>query len=411
MVMLGLCSAHHSISKSISNCTFRKFPFYSQKRAVCTRSRKLVVTNLVNVDVFSPSVVLGGVMVGAGCYLYVVRQQNPKISKDFDVIAATMMTVTGGILFLQGWRLDPLLLLSELLLATMVFYFANDALSLRQDIESQKQDEFNIDPRSLKRRNQQQYGYYGDGQQPLLEDRSNQNFQGWMGNSRQQQPSFDQQFYNDQQNYQTAYEEDGYRDQQTLFQQNNRSNYPRSWEQPEEGGVYSPFYQQQNFAPQQRQQQGQDFNNDFYTNNGSNNYPQGYNDENFSSQVYGDQQVDDQQREYGQFNQQNYPQSPSLEVQQKGGVIRPAEFVDVNQKRKVDEQNSSQPPYQVINNEDQDVPNQQQQCEDDQEIPSTNFQDQQQTIQDLPIQGRSRWQVSRDMDLEIDLERRRSQWD
>eukprot|EP01025_Chloroclados_australasicus_P010224 TRINITY_DN1406_c0_g1_i4.p1 TRINITY_DN1406_c0_g1~~TRINITY_DN1406_c0_g1_i4.p1 ORF type:complete len:253 (+),score=9.44 TRINITY_DN1406_c0_g1_i4:55-759(+) len=44
------------------------FKQVSKKRRA--QRTKFIVTSLVNVDVFSPSVVLGGVMVGAGCYLY-----------------------------------------------------------------------------------------------------------------------------------------------------------------------------------------------------------------------------------------------------------------------------------------------------------------------------------------------------
>eukprot|EP01024_Parvocaulis_polyphysoides_P030854 TRINITY_DN28039_c0_g1_i2.p2 TRINITY_DN28039_c0_g1~~TRINITY_DN28039_c0_g1_i2.p2 ORF type:complete len:467 (-),score=37.95 TRINITY_DN28039_c0_g1_i2:487-1782(-) len=383
-------------------------------------SRKLVVTNLVNVDVFSPSVVLGGVMVGAGCYLYVVRQQNPKVSKDFDVIAATMMTVTGGILFLQGWRLDPLLLLSELLLATMVFYFANDALTLRQNLYDQRMDDFDVDPRSINRRMQQQYQRqqqninYQNGTQ-LPEGRSDGSFSGWMG--QQSQDPYQKgstQFYQDQYQQQQYAEADEYDAQPQAPP--NPFPLPRNFYQREEqsysGGIFSPLYRgesQQNLSSSPYQQQpdnqsqylenNEQFQQDSMYDEFDSQYAQGGGDYqeqlNYDQQFQQDQQRQDQVQLSGQ-DQNDYQFSGENQITSSGNdqlfqdqrIVRPAEFTDISQSNIRDE-NSNQ--YLSQQNQNANV--------------DQGFQDSDQK----QSKKTSRWQISRDLDLEIEGRRKNLQ--
>eukprot|EP01025_Chloroclados_australasicus_P010223 TRINITY_DN1406_c0_g1_i3.p1 TRINITY_DN1406_c0_g1~~TRINITY_DN1406_c0_g1_i3.p1 ORF type:complete len:373 (+),score=16.27 TRINITY_DN1406_c0_g1_i3:55-1119(+) len=208
------------------------FKQVSKKRRA--QRTKFIVTSLVNVDVFSPSVVLGGVMVGAGCYLYMVRQQKPEISKDLDVIAATMMTVTGGIVFLQGWRLDPLLLLSQLMLAVMVFYFANDALTLRKNFQNSQQDIINFDPRSMKRKVlQSEYdnGYWSNSNRSLPISTQLHNLQGVTQGE-------DQLYQGDMEYYDNSWAEFDYYLQRGVEGENQYEVYNRLTPQPIQDGPF-----------------------------------------------------------------------------------------------------------------------------------------------------------------------------
>ena len=87
---------------------------------------------MVNVDL-SPSVILGVGLIGAGVSLWQVRQSKPWISRDFDVVISCLSLVVGGILIFQGWRLDPLLLMGQLMTTACAGAFAFEALKLRSE--------------------------------------------------------------------------------------------------------------------------------------------------------------------------------------------------------------------------------------------------------------------------------------
>lgn len=61
--------------------------------ALCTRA-------MVNVD-FSPSVLMGVGLIGAGLSLWQVRQSKPYLSKDYDVVVSCVSLLVGGILIFQ----------------------------------------------------------------------------------------------------------------------------------------------------------------------------------------------------------------------------------------------------------------------------------------------------------------------
>lgn len=68
---------------------------------------------MVNVEVSSPSLLLGVALIMSGVSLFAVRKSNRRISRDSDVIVSSLIIVTGGALVFQGWRLDPLMLLCQ----------------------------------------------------------------------------------------------------------------------------------------------------------------------------------------------------------------------------------------------------------------------------------------------------------
>eukprot|EP00803_Ostreobium_quekettii_P009729 evm.model.scf_220.8 EVM.evm.TU.scf_220.8 scf_220:101516-105087(-) len=90
---------------------------------------------MVNVELASPSLVLGLGLIGAGVLLFSIRKSKPALSRDSDVIVSSLITVTGGTLVFQGWRLDPLLLLCQLMTCTVAISFALEALNLREQIQ------------------------------------------------------------------------------------------------------------------------------------------------------------------------------------------------------------------------------------------------------------------------------------
>jgi len=64
----------------------------------------------------------------------------------YDFFFSSVGLLCGGILFFQGWRLDPILLLSQILLGGSTIFFMAESLYLRNDSNYGKNTEtMNID--------------------------------------------------------------------------------------------------------------------------------------------------------------------------------------------------------------------------------------------------------------------------
>jgi cell division septation protein DedD len=67
----------------------------------------------------------------AGAGLYFMRTLRPELSRDHDIFFAAVGLLSGFILIFQGWRLDPILQFSQLLLAGTAVFFAAETIRLR----------------------------------------------------------------------------------------------------------------------------------------------------------------------------------------------------------------------------------------------------------------------------------------
>ncbi len=86
---------------------------------------------MINVGL-TPSFFLGLVVLLASIGLYFVRTLKPDVSRDYDIVFSAAGGLSGLILIWQGWRLDPILLFSQVLLAGMAGFFIYESLRLRQ---------------------------------------------------------------------------------------------------------------------------------------------------------------------------------------------------------------------------------------------------------------------------------------
>ena len=75
--------------------------------------------------------VIGIVLAVGGALLYFVRTFKPALARDYDVFFAAVGLLCGGILFFQGWRLDPILQFGQSLLAGTTIFFAYESVRLR----------------------------------------------------------------------------------------------------------------------------------------------------------------------------------------------------------------------------------------------------------------------------------------
>lgn len=88
------------------------------------------VLGMVNFGLNSASI-LGIFLAVAGGGLYLMRSLRPEISRDHDIFFAAVGLLCGGILLWHGWRLDPILQFSQLLLAGSAVFFAIETIRLR----------------------------------------------------------------------------------------------------------------------------------------------------------------------------------------------------------------------------------------------------------------------------------------
>jgi len=85
---------------------------------------------LVNASLNWASIV-GIVLAVGGALLYFLRSFKPALARDYDVFFAAIGLLCGGILFFQGWRLDPILQFGQFLLAGTTVFFAYESVRLR----------------------------------------------------------------------------------------------------------------------------------------------------------------------------------------------------------------------------------------------------------------------------------------
>nr|YP_009973933.1 hypothetical chloroplast RF66 [Eupodium kaulfussii]QNH93845.1 hypothetical chloroplast RF66 [Eupodium kaulfussii] len=79
-----------------------------------------------------PSTIVGIGLIMIGILLYVLRKREPNVSRYYDFFFSSIGLLCGGILIFQGWRLDPILLLSQILLSGTTIFFIAENLILRE---------------------------------------------------------------------------------------------------------------------------------------------------------------------------------------------------------------------------------------------------------------------------------------
>ena len=75
--------------------------------------------------------IVGIVLAIGGALLYFMRSFKPALARDYDVFFAAIGLLCGGILFFQGWRLDPIIQFGQFLLAGTTVFFAYESVRLR----------------------------------------------------------------------------------------------------------------------------------------------------------------------------------------------------------------------------------------------------------------------------------------
>lgn len=92
---------------------------------------------MININ-FGSNFILGCFVSIVGIALYSVRFLNPKIAEEKDIFLATLFLIYSGIIIVHGWRLDPILFFSQLLIVFLSINFFMENLTLRLRVLKQK---------------------------------------------------------------------------------------------------------------------------------------------------------------------------------------------------------------------------------------------------------------------------------
>jgi hypothetical protein len=77
---------------------------------------------MINIIV-EPALLLGVSFAVVMIFFYSLRFIKPDLATDWDIFISTLGIVYSSILIIHGWRLDPILLFSQVLLIFITFSF------------------------------------------------------------------------------------------------------------------------------------------------------------------------------------------------------------------------------------------------------------------------------------------------
>ena len=95
--------------------------------------------------------IVGIVLAAFGLYLFYLRSAKPSISRDLDPFMGLTAMLCGGILFFQGWRLDPILQFGQCLLVGTTIWVTYDNLKLRKINDNKNTFQEKFEPLPYKR--------------------------------------------------------------------------------------------------------------------------------------------------------------------------------------------------------------------------------------------------------------------
>ncbi len=80
---------------------------------------------------FGPNILLGLILGFGVLILYFLRIVKPEVARDEDIFFATIGLLYGCILIIHGWRLDPILLFSQVLIISSLLVAGWENIRLR----------------------------------------------------------------------------------------------------------------------------------------------------------------------------------------------------------------------------------------------------------------------------------------
>jgi Ycf66 protein N-terminus len=124
----------------------------------------------------TPASFLGIFLAVAGAGLYFLRSVKPELARDYDIFFAAVGLLCGFILIFQGWRLDPILQFSQLLLVGSTVFFAYDSIRLRKIATEQAKRDTPIVDRERRVSEDYRYGG-GNNRKPYQAERMDADYE------------------------------------------------------------------------------------------------------------------------------------------------------------------------------------------------------------------------------------------
>lgn len=85
---------------------------------------------MINIG-FGPNIILGLILGFGVVLLYFLRVVKPEVARDEDIFFATIGLLYSCILMVHGWRLDPILLFSQVLIIASLLVAGWENIRLR----------------------------------------------------------------------------------------------------------------------------------------------------------------------------------------------------------------------------------------------------------------------------------------
>lgn len=95
---------------------------------------------MINIG-FGANLVLGFLFVLGVTMLYLVRIVRPELSRDEDIFFTTLGLIYSCILIIHGWRLDPILLFSQVLIISISLAAGWENIRLRGLVAKKAKDQ------------------------------------------------------------------------------------------------------------------------------------------------------------------------------------------------------------------------------------------------------------------------------
>ena len=103
---------------------------------------------MINIG-FGANLVLGFLLILGVTILYLVRIVRPELSRDEDIFFTTLGLVYSCILIIHGWRLDPILLFSQVLIVSLSLAAGWENIRLRGLVAKRIKDQVKADTKEL----------------------------------------------------------------------------------------------------------------------------------------------------------------------------------------------------------------------------------------------------------------------
>ncbi|CAM9098108.1 unnamed protein product [Choristocarpus tenellus] len=85
---------------------------------------------MINIG-FGANFILGLLIICGALFLYFIRNIRPELARDEDIFFTTLGLIYGCILIIHGWRLDPILLFSQVLIVSLCLAAGWENIRLR----------------------------------------------------------------------------------------------------------------------------------------------------------------------------------------------------------------------------------------------------------------------------------------